>query len=139
VKRTIYEDAWLTVTLDEPNGIVRYVRSSRPFVSVEDVVELHAKIGELLHEGAARKLGILIDVREAPLRNDASFEATLVGSFEPVMARFIARAILVKSAMGRLQTTRLSRERGRDVEVFSTEEEALGYLAQKAAARRRPK
>jgi hypothetical protein len=74
-------------------------------------------------------LKLLIDVRDAPPRNDAAFEAVITRLLEAFIKRFSAHAFLVRSAVGRLQTQRLARQRGNEHPlVFDDEEDALRHL-----------
>jgi hypothetical protein len=132
----LYHDPRLTLIHDQANGVVRYIRSREPFGTAEEIRELHQKIVKLMPESVTAGLGLLLDVRDAPPRNDEAFEAAAMQALALVLPRFAAHAALVKSAVGRLQTQRLSRQRGGDTPVFSSEAEALAYLA--AATRRRP-
>ncbi len=69
-------------------------------------------------------------MREGPLRNDSAFEVTLSRARGAIVARFARSAVLVKSAVGRLQMERYAREDKRQAPlVFGEEAEAIAYLA----------
>lgn len=85
---------------------------------------------------AERELKLLIDSRAAPPRNDPEFELEIVRAFAGFSRVFVARAALIKSAAGKLQVRRLSREVWADDTapvVFTHEDEALSYLGVFAA------
>jgi hypothetical protein len=54
-------------------------------------------------------LALLIDARDAPARNDAEFEETFARARRPILAQFGRVAVLVRSAVGKLQVTRYAR------------------------------
>ncbi|MBL8741410.1 MAG: hypothetical protein JNK04_09960 [Myxococcales bacterium] len=126
---TILENAHFRLTLDDPEGIVRYTRSALPFAS-------GAEASESLHQmlAATRSLtrhhyALLTDVREAPGRNDEAFEGTLAKLRHELFDGFRKQATLVRTAVGRLQVERLARElRTGDSRAFESEAEALAYL-----------
>jgi hypothetical protein len=125
--RVLYEDQWVTVTFTVAQGLVRYQRSAVPYASIADVEGSYAKVREVV-ERIAPGLKLLIDVRQAPPRNDAAFEAKVNGVLDTFTARFARHATLVKTAVGKLQTARLAHERGAVSHAFGDEGEALAYL-----------
>ncbi len=75
----------------------------------------------------------LLDMREAPLRNDVDFERAMGLELAALIAGFRRRATLVKTAMGALQVNRASRsvwgdDRDTLPEVFRDEDEAMQHL-----------
>jgi hypothetical protein len=128
----LFADEHLTVTLDAASGLVRYVRSAQPYASLEAVRAIHSAMTQALRAHAGRPLKLLIDSRAAPPRNDPAFEAEIVRSFQAFGPLFAARAMLIRSAVGKLQVQRLTREVWSDAlttGVFASEAEALAYLA----------
>ena len=127
--RVLYEDAHVTLSVDDAAGLVRYVRSSERFVSIDDVRAVHQRIADLAIMIPRNGLKLLLDVREAPARNDEAFEQEITRALQAFTPRFGAHAMLVRSAVGRLQTHRLARERGEvSPPIFGDEAEALQYL-----------
>lgn len=130
--RELYADEYVTVTLDPGRGLVRYLRSERPYPSLDVVRSIHVEVAQVLHSTiSGRKLKLLIDSRAAPPRNDPEFEAEIVRSFAGFSRLFVARAALIKSAVGKLQVKRLSRAVWTDDDtpvVFDKEDEALSFL-----------
>jgi hypothetical protein len=92
-----------------------------------DLEGSYAKVQEVV-ERMAPGLKLLIDVRQAPPRNDAAFEAKVNGVLDAFTARFARHATLVRTAVGKLQTARLAHERGAVPHAFGDEAEALAYL-----------
>ncbi|HEY1690940.1 MAG TPA: hypothetical protein VGG39_02190 [Polyangiaceae bacterium] len=125
--RVLYEDQWVTMTFTAAQGLVRYRRSAVPYGSMADLEGSYAKVQEVV-ERMAPGLKLLIDVRQAPPRNDAAFEAKVNGVLDAFTARFARHATLVRTAVGKLQTARLAHERGAVPHAFGDEAEALAYL-----------
>jgi hypothetical protein len=127
--RTLHADAHVTITLDDETRVVRYTRSSQPYASVDVLRALNKKLREVFDALPPGRLALLLDVRDAPPRNDDAFEGELVGALDAIANRFVARATLVKTAVGRLQAQRIARTRDKTVDVFTDEAAALGHLA----------
>jgi hypothetical protein len=133
MSRVLHSDPHVTVSYDEALGLVRYVRSPVPYASMTEVRAGHGAVVAQVRKLTRAGLSLLVDVRAAPARNDPEFEAEIVHLFQELATKFTAHAILLKSAVGRLQTQRLSRERGAPTSpMFSTEEEALAHLGIRA-------
>ncbi len=130
MSRVLFADAHVTVAYDEGRGLVRYARSTEPFGSIADMTASHDKLAAALPPFFPTSgLKLLIDVRQAPPRNDEAFEAQVTRLLVTFMQRFSAHAFLVKSAVGRLQTQRLARDRGDShPAVFDDETAALRHL-----------
>ena len=127
--KTLLTDPLLTVTLDEAPGLVRYRRTREPFQSLDTMRALHDRLFELLSELPLKKLKLLVDVRDAPPRNDPAFEEEISRIVGLITSKFAAHAVLVRSAVGLLQVQRLERtHNARGVSVFTNEAEALRYL-----------
>jgi hypothetical protein len=129
MSRVLHADAHVRITVDEATRIVHYVRSDVPYPSLETLREIHEAVKHEFEQLPAGKLALLVDVRAAHPRNDAAFESETQRALGTIMGRFVARASIVKSAVGRLQVTRLSKSRGDDqMAVFTSEPEALAFL-----------
>jgi hypothetical protein len=123
----LHEDAWVTISFDAENRLVRYTRSAVPYPDLAAVEGSLRGVRGLLP--SAGDLKLLIDVRLAPPRNDPAFEAQINDAIEKVWKRFGKVATLVRTAVGKLQTVRLAHERGIEkAYVFADEGEALAYL-----------
>lgn len=129
--RTLHADAYVTVTLDEHTNVVRYTRSATTYPTIEVLRGSLEKIRGAFAKLPNGKLSLLIDVRIAPPRNDAAFEAEILEALRLLAAQFPLRATLVQTAVGKLQTQRLARTRDDDVQVFSNEAEALAHLTRR--------
>jgi hypothetical protein len=125
VARTVYGDPHVTITLDDAAGLVRYTRTARPYASLDELRNVNANLREAFATLPRGHLALLIDVRDAPPRNDPAFEHEILEALTTLAARFRARATLVKSAVGRLQAQRIARDGS---SVFFDEAEALAHL-----------
>ncbi len=167
MQRILLDDPYVTITLDDEIGVLRYIRSHEPYPSLDTLRALNAKIREVFATFPAKSHHLLIDVREARPRNDEAFETEIKDALIHIAARFARRATLVKSAVGRLQTQRIAKaneksgaakprsdsrrshsgawgaeppiSNDRDIAVFSDEREALAYLAEAKPSAERDK
>jgi hypothetical protein len=74
-----------------------------------------------------RHLGLLFDVRDAPMNTDESATGPLNQLVAELMQGFPRVAVLVRTAIGKLQTSRMAREQNSPVRVFDNEEAAVAY------------
>ncbi len=126
------------VTLDEDAHLLRRARTAEQFTSA---TQLEAEYDELVRVMDAidrAHYAQLIDVRVAPPRNDPQFEATVARHHAALYRGFIANAVLVASAVGKLHVTRMIESSGVKARVFTDEAEALAHLAQAIVASRKP-
>lgn len=117
------------VTRESGREIVRVTRTDVPFASLDELETTFQPL-QLALDGIGRKRhALLIDTRAAPLRTDPEFER----AFEPhrvrLLSGFARVAVLVRSAVGKLQVQRHSRDDGLAVAVFDDEAEAEAWLA----------
>ena len=127
--RTLHADPFVTATLDEHAGIVRYTRSHESYPSIDALRDCNQKLRSAFAALPSGTLSLLLDVRNAPPRNDTAFEAEVLDALRTLAEQFPKRATLVRTAVGKLQTQRLARERQDGVHVFSDEAQALAYLS----------
>jgi hypothetical protein len=124
---TLHEDAWAVVTLDEASDLVRYTRTSRRYADIAELQGSFAAVGHVLRTTRASR--ILIDVRLAPPRNDEDFESNTNAAVQRLTQRFDKIVLLVQTAVGRLQVHRMASHRGQPANVFTSERDALDFLA----------
>lgn len=126
--KILHTDDWVTLRFDEAAGVVRYERSDRVYGSLEDLERCHQALTESAR-WVPSGLGLLIDIRRAPPRNDEGFETRVNKYLGGLLPRFSSVAVLAATAVGKLQTTRLAAERGETAHVYDDEAAALAYLA----------
>jgi hypothetical protein len=129
--RLLVENAYFRLSAEDAIGVARLVRTATPFPS-GDSLRLAALEVERAASSLPPRSGLLIDARDAPARNDAEFEAQFVRARRPILALFARVAVLVRSAVGKLQVARYGREDGvaRQL-VFDDEVAALEFLAKR--------
>jgi len=73
--------------------------------------------------------GLVVDTREAPLRNDKAFEQTMERMRTELTVRFQRCAVLLDSPLGELQVNRLERDEGRNTFVTRSVSAAFRFAA----------
>jgi len=128
--KQVSRNAHFTVLVDERMGLVRTIRSDKPFASLTELESVFAELGDTLDRLGRARYVLLADIRSAPGRNDPQFEAALqrlrprwVGGFRKV-------GVLVQSATGLLQVHRYAQQDGIKRLATDDEGEVLKYLTQ---------
>jgi hypothetical protein len=86
-----------------------------------------ALLAKLRHDH--QTFGLVVDTREAPLRNDKAFEETMAKLRIELTTRFQRTAVLLDSPLGELQVTRLERDEGRNTLVTRSVSAAFRFAA----------
>jgi hypothetical protein len=124
----LFEDEFVRITLDRGARLVRYVRSERPFPTIDAVGRVHTAIVKAVL-AQPRGSAMLIDLRRAPARNDDAYEAAIEGYVTQLIGHFDRWATLVKTAAGRLQVTRLEKRANRPTShIYYDEALALAHI-----------
>lgn len=127
MRQIVVSNAHLEVEEDRSLGVVIARRkATRP-----EARELHDAFEAALdrYRSDPRKLGLVVDMRLAPGRNDAGFEATSTDLRQAAGRHFARVVVLVASASGELQIRRLARQDGRLAMVTRDPEEALALAS----------
>lgn len=125
----VYADRCVRVELDEGSGIVRFTRSEIPYATNTEIVAIHEQIARELDRLGRDRRSLLVDLRRAPMNHDPAFEEPAERARALLQRGFSRVAVLVQTAIGALQVRRHVREDGRDIGVFSREQDALDDLA----------
>lgn len=124
-----FEGRYVRVGAIPSSKVVVVERTAVPS-GAADVAEVFGPAERAVHEIERAGLGLLIDVRRAPGRNDAEFER----KFEPYRRRiqlgFRRVAVVVATAHGKLQVQRYAREDGMPTTVFDDFKAAVNWLEQ---------
>lgn len=72
--------------------------------------------------------GILVDLRDGPMRNDPQFEGAFMTYAPRLYGEFAGTAVLAKTSVGKLQLNRFAKMVGIDMTVFDDEGEAIRFL-----------
>lgn len=111
-----------------PDGVVLLTRTEEAFGSLEEIDLAHAELDRALAALPRARLAIVVDLRRARSRNDPSFERAMAPHRQRMFEGFARRAIVVKSAVGRLNVQRHARHDGHeDVRVFLDTPSALAF------------
>ncbi|HEY0096697.1 MAG TPA: hypothetical protein VGB96_20365 [Archangium sp.] len=126
--KQVFQDEYFTVLVDERMGIVRTIRSEKPFDALGELDGIFARLGAVLDALGRSRYGLLADLRATPGRNDPEFEAALerlrpiwVGGFRKI-------GVLVRSTVGLMQIQRHARRDGVKRLISKDEDELLKYL-----------
>lgn len=106
---------------DRDSRVVWLRRLAMPFGCIEEITSANQQVVSRIRP-EHREWGIVVDMRHAPRRNDPTFEAAMRGLRDAVQVRFARTAVLLETAVGLLQVTRLTREDGSS--SFATQSEA---------------
>jgi hypothetical protein len=118
----------MIVTREANGRVVRYRRTGVPIGDAAEFQRAGLALKTAVSLAERSHLGLLIDVRESPLRNDPKFEEASNVFVHRIGDGYARRAILVRTAVGKLQVQRLQRERGNEMRVFDDEVAAIAYL-----------
>jgi hypothetical protein len=130
VPKQVFLSDYFTILVEERKGIVRTVRSDKPFASIQELeADFEALIKALDDLGRAR-YALIADIRAAPGRNDPQFEAALQRIRPRWMGGFRKVGVLVQSAVGMLQIKRYTKQDDIKRLVTTDEDEILKYFAQ---------
>lgn len=128
----VLRNPYFVVTLDDrstSNQIVRMVRSSAGFASIEALREQHLQLIARLDRLGRKNRCLLIDLRDAPGRRDPEFEAVMRELRPKMFAGWRRIGVLTASALGMMQVRRHTREDGVEALTSTSEPEVLSFLA----------
>ena len=126
--RALVSNEYCRVVFDPRTQIARFTRTSAPIQSLELATRHFGEAIAALDTLGRARIRLIIDSREAPMKNDPQYE-TAMAEIRRQVARGIPRiAVIVKTAVGRLHAQRLGKEDHLRQSVVGTDEEALEYL-----------
>ena len=104
------ENPYFRMTLDAEARLVRWIRTTLPYGTVEQFEDVSRTtvLGLLNVDRPTHSL--LVDIRESPMRNDPQFEAVVHRFRRDVHHGFWRSAVLVRSQAGKLQIMRHEHE-----------------------------
>ena len=126
--RSIFENDCYCVEADAEAQLVTLTRRRRPFVSAQDAEGACAPVNAALDALRRAQHRLLVDSREAAPRNDAAYEDWFAPHRKSLLSGFARTAVLVKSAVGVLQSRRLVQQDRGDAKIFTDPESAIAYL-----------
>jgi hypothetical protein len=129
MQRELLNTPHSVIVADDGSLIVQRVRTSARFASLDEVTREYQAIVAALDRVDRPTYAILVDLRDAPPRNDDDYEAIARHHGPGLYADFRKVAVLVHSAAGRLQVRRFLDVSRPDAGVYSEEREARAFLA----------
>lgn len=112
----VFSSSYWVVEIHDANEVVLLRRSPAGLESLDDLVVQNERVLRELDEVDLH--GIVVDMRQAPPRNDPEFEKAMGKLRGGIFERFERVAVLLSSAVGVLQVNRLARDEG--VNTFAT-------------------
>src|ERR1700690_880425 len=101
-------DVYIRTEIDRVRGITRLTRTAVPYPTAETMLHMAHALVRALPDDAPKKA--LIDFRLGPpARSDDAYEEIMARTRRALTARFEVVAVLVRSAVGKLQVSRIAR------------------------------
>jgi hypothetical protein len=122
---------WWILERDVGAAYFRLRRTPEPTISLDRFSEVAEAFERALAGVDRSRLGLLVDLRDGPMRNDAVFERTAAPYQARMVAGFRRVAVLVKTPAGKLQMRRLAEGALHEmpgIHVFDEEPAALAFL-----------
>jgi hypothetical protein len=123
----LLETEYCTIDVDPTGTLVHFTRSELPYRSIADIEREASRIETALQGfGGGRRL--LADLRAVPPRNDPDFEEAISKVRQSLYTNVVRVALLVRTAIGALQTMRHARHDGVFAQTYEDESLALAWL-----------
>ena len=124
---TLFSSPLMVATLECNRRLVRLRRTSerldlKGFASLEEYYSLH--LPRPLRRGRA----LLLDSREALMVSDPELQQRMTESARRLFDGFDRTAVLVRTAVGKLQINRMARQGAPQLAVFDDEAAAIAWL-----------
>jgi len=127
IRRLHDSEYWLLEEFPEQQIAVLH-RTPLPASSLSELAADNDALLAALRE-EHRQFGLVVDTREAPLRNDKAFEETMAKLRLELTSHFQRSAVLLDSALGELQVSRLERDEGRSTFITRSVSAAFRFAA----------
>lgn len=125
MKTLLLNNYWV-MEEDQAKKIVILKRTALVFTSTEDVVRANDGVISQIRP-AHNQYGIVVDMRQAPLRNDPAFENAMGRLRNELTSRYARLALLLETAVGVLQVNRIGREEGNRTFATRSESAAIKF------------
>jgi hypothetical protein len=126
--KELFSNQHFTVLAAPAAHFVRVVRTAEPFRTADEITGGWAEVSRCFDRLGRKGLLTLMDLRNAPARNDPEFEKPMTAALVAVRRDVKRIAVLVRTAVGGLQVKRVAKAAGAEEFITSSEEEALEYL-----------
>ena len=144
----LLENEWFSISVDPEKRIVTTVRTDGPYTPDDAIIRrIEAEVEQAFGLIDRSRYGHLLDIRAAALNNSDDFEKRMAHLRGLLLRGFARVAVLVRTAVGALQSNRLTRQDGArlpasppGIEVFTDEAAAIRFLigAEALSSRSRP-
>ncbi|MCC6876326.1 MAG: hypothetical protein IT378_18605 [Sandaracinaceae bacterium] len=114
--------------IERRGRVVLLTRTARPFDTIADVEREYGAVVAALGRVPKARGSLVVDLRDAPPRNDPAFEDAVARLRKRIFEGFARTAVVVRTASGKLQVQRHAKDDHHAVEVFTSLEEALTAL-----------
>ncbi|XXX77737.1 hypothetical protein WMF30_03045 [Sorangium sp. So ce134] len=126
--REIERNPYTAVHHDPTQQLVFIQRFSLPYPSLAELEQNFQRIEQAIGLISRPRSLLLVDARDAPMRNDDGFDVAFGQAHARLMQGFKRTAVILRSAIGVLQVGRLSKGYVRPVGTFTRPEDALLHL-----------
>ncbi len=117
------------VEVDRARSVVVATRSAVRFRSRDHVNEVCEPVQEELDALGRHRYGILVDVRSAPPPSSAEYESWFASHRQRLVERHPRAAVLMRTAVGKLQMTRLrEQDSTAPLQIFGDEVHAVEFV-----------
>lgn len=123
----LFANPWVRITLEQAGRVVRVQRTAERLTD-EGMVALAQAASTHMPRLRRAHWCLLLDARYSPLLADEEAARKVKEGTQHLFEGFVRHAILVTTAVGRLQANRITRDQARSSYVFDDEGEALAYL-----------
>ena len=124
--RSILSTTYWEMLEDDVRRVVLLRRSAVPVESLTELVDQNAQVIAQM-QAEHREWGIVVDMRQAPSRNDPEFEGAMSKLRTRVSEAYARVALLVTSTAGMLQVNRLARQEGSTQWASQSEDAAIRF------------
>ncbi len=125
---TILYEGWLArLSVDGARKAVWLERTNETARDTNAALRELENLREAMLGIPSAKMALVVDTRRTMGRNDPDFEKRIFPAFHAFTERFAKVAVLVATSTGRMQMTRLVRERGLEYRIFDDEMKARAF------------
>ncbi len=117
--------------VERHDGFLKMIRSAEPYPDLATIEAEYDALVSALGLYKNRKLGLLVDLREAKGRNDPGFEQALLRWRRKSLEGHEPLVLLVKSALGQMHVERHMKDDGLEALVTTDATEALQTVGQR--------
>lgn len=124
----IHRDRYCVLTREGGEPLLRFKRLAEPIRDASELENFRGGLSLAVSLAERGRLSVLMDMRLGPINTGTALDARIVETFSAWTQTFRKRAILVATAVGKLQAVRTTREQRYEIPIFSDEREALAFL-----------